>query len=189
MSKYKNTRTICPTCQGMKGRYASACRSCYKVDGAKNPRWIGGRRQRRDGYWLLYVPGHPNACKNYMLEHRIVMERHLGRHLDPSEVVHHKNEDPSDNRLENLELTTQSEHSTHHHKGVAKPKRWKPRVSKDDLTRLYVTDRLSIQEVADKIGMSYGAARRHFEEFGVPFRPKGAKPRGRRSGACKAELR
>lgn len=32
------------------------------------------------------------------------MEEVLGRALEPSEVVHHRNGDPADNRPENLEL-------------------------------------------------------------------------------------
>lgn len=42
------------------------------------------------------------------------MERELGRRLEFNEVVHHKNEDPTDNRIENLELKARSEHSRMH---------------------------------------------------------------------------
>lgn len=45
------------------------------------------------------------------------MEQHLGRQLDPDlEVVHHKNEDYSDDRIENLEILTRKKHSELHAK-------------------------------------------------------------------------
>src|SRR5262245_32010353 len=86
------------------------------------PRWKGGRKIRKDGYVLVVAPDdhpypsdvHPNGLK-YVLEHRLVMERHLGRYLLPEEVVHHLDENPSNNAIENLELLpNQSAHARLH---------------------------------------------------------------------------
>lgn len=69
----------------------------------------------RDGYIRVYAGNHPFASGRLLiLEHVMVMEAHLGRRLTTGEVVHHVNHERTDNRLENLQLMSRSEHSRQH---------------------------------------------------------------------------
>lgn len=89
-------------------KYGIRCQKAGRRPGGatreKNPKWRGGRYLDRDGYILVLCPDHPRSRRGYVLEHRLVMERHIGRHLLPGEVVHHRNDNRTDNRIENLEL-------------------------------------------------------------------------------------
>jgi hypothetical protein len=84
--------------------------------GELHPMWKGGKRIHH-GYVELYTPEHPAAdSRSYVVEHRLVMERHLGRYLTSEEHVHHINKIRTDNRIENLQLMIRSDHITLHAK-------------------------------------------------------------------------
>ena len=69
----------------------------------------------KQGYILEWCPKHPYHYHNkYYLQHRIVMEKSLGRYLKKYEHVHHINGDKSDNKIENLKLMSKRKHQGIH---------------------------------------------------------------------------
>lgn len=98
--------------------------------GDHNGNWQGGEVTRADGYVYELTAGHPAANNNYVLQHRLVIERALlrfnrehhfladlgGGHfgLRPEVHVHHINKDHGDNRFENLIACTNAAHKQIH---------------------------------------------------------------------------
>lgn len=76
--------------------------------GENHPSWKGGYSVNGAGYVT-----HWTGTKN-VYEHRLVMEAYLGRTLFTNEQVHHKDGNPANNELSNLELVNPSHHQTHH---------------------------------------------------------------------------
>lgn len=78
-----------------------------------------GSKGRQNGYITVKTE------RGWELEHRVVMEKHLRRELLPTEIVHHKDGNPANNTLENLELVEWDEHTRHHHalRKAARPPR------------------------------------------------------------------
>lgn len=74
--------------------------------GAMRRSAVGARTALRDGYVNVFV-GEDSPFSHWnghISEHRLVMEKALGRRLEPGEQVRHRNGCRDDNRLENLEL-------------------------------------------------------------------------------------
>lgn len=79
------------------------------IGGKKHWNWKG--KTKISGYIYLKSKNHPSAVVGgYVAEHRLVMERELGRYLTVNEEVHHKNGVKDDNRIENLEMVIKKQH-------------------------------------------------------------------------------
>ena len=95
------------------------------MKGEKCYAWKGGKIIH-NGYVMVLNRAHPHARLGgkYVREHRLIMEKYLGRYLTPEERVHHKGikypidsiKNKQDNRIKNLELfANHSEHNKFHH--------------------------------------------------------------------------
>lgn len=120
--------SICPDCRGKrwvklyKNKPVSIrCRYCDGKSryGKNNSQWKGGGYKHPDGYIIVWIEptdpffemGMHHRGRNYILEHRLVMAKHLGRCLESWELVHHKNHIRDDNHIENLKLLKISDHN------------------------------------------------------------------------------
>lgn len=120
---------ICKQCNK---KFNSSCRTrrncsrkCYGISmrgkinlntaGPNNGSWKGFKLNKH-GYIHVFKPNHPYRNREKRVkEHRLIMEKNIGRYLKKSEVVHHVNGIKHDNRLKNLILfKNQSEHLRHH---------------------------------------------------------------------------
>ena len=63
------------------------------------------------GYKRVVIPEEENRVQ---VEHRVIMERHLGRKLASTEIVHHIDGDKLNNSLDNLVITTRADHANMH---------------------------------------------------------------------------
>jgi ribosomal protein L37AE/L43A len=94
----KQKYTFCDKCKHLRAKFY------YTLD----------VKVKTSGHILKYQPEHPNAKKNYVPEHRLVVENSIGRLLEKNEVVHHIDCVKDNNSIENLFLTTPAGHNKAH---------------------------------------------------------------------------
>jgi hypothetical protein len=94
---------------GKKVKYCTqlCANQTIKKFGRDHKRWNNGEAHCSSGYIMVLVSRTP---RKYIFQHRLIMQEYLGRELLLSEVVHHINHNKSDNRLENLQVLSRSEH-------------------------------------------------------------------------------
>lgn len=82
------------------GKFCS--HKCQLIE-ENNPNWKQGRRKHTEGYINILQHRHPfRDVHNRVFEHRLVVEKQIGRYLNPWEEVHHINRVRNDNRPKNL---------------------------------------------------------------------------------------
>ena len=79
--------------------------------------WKGGISSC-NGYIKIYNRYHPNNNRGYMLVHRLIAEKYIGRYLTNEETIHHINGIKDDNRIENLYLFNNNAEHARHHKNI-----------------------------------------------------------------------
>lgn len=101
-----------------------------KISGANNPAWKGGVTyfRKHGNYGAVKYVRCPleylgMARKDsYVMEHRLIVAQAMGRLLSRLEVVHHKDHNPKNNALNNLQLfANNSDHKKHEARGLPVP--------------------------------------------------------------------
>ncbi len=77
--------------------------------------WVIHKVVKKGKYKYAVVPEHPKAIRGgYVLEHRVLMENHLGRILKDDEIVHHMDNNGLNNSISNLKVMESTEHRRLH---------------------------------------------------------------------------
>lgn len=102
-------------CQDQQLRENGGICNAVKFVKGKKPINFRGWAWSSGKYKLIFRPDHPNAtASGYVREHRLVVEAHIGRYLEPTEEVHHIDHNKLNNDISNLIVLSKSEHASLH---------------------------------------------------------------------------
>lgn len=111
----------CRSCSNVRNGIAKRGRPSWNSGKTFEPKKVGSKYQDAYGYMQMWVGVEESEAYGrvggYVLEHRKVMQDHLGRKLKRGELIHHINGDTTNNSIENLFLC---ENMSHHKKLHAK---------------------------------------------------------------------
>lgn len=136
--------------------------------GEGNPHWHGGRYIDASGYVRVLNPHHKYADnKGYVKEHRAVWFDSNGD-IPNDCCIHHVNGDKTDNRIENLQLLTISEHSSIDMIGNEYGRKYSDRTVLE-WVEMHRYDKLSYREIAKKIGINHNVVYINVKNFEIKF--------------------
>ena len=131
--------------------------------------YTGGHTVIYGGYVYELCPNHPNANPwGFVAQHRLIVERILGRFLLSSEQIHHIDLNPLNNSPENLVVLSRAEHRSIHCK-IDRDKKYPP------LTEDIVREALQnggLKAAAHALGVSTGTIRNQFPHLYAPYKRK-----------------
>jgi transposase-like protein len=106
---------------------------------------------------------------NGVFVHRLLYVAYHGVESVKNKDVHHQNEVPWDNRIENLEALTKSEHRLLHANNNNKDAKWK---NEELMRELYVKKKKSTCEISEKFGCSAVTVNRWLKKHGIRVRSR-----------------
>ena len=121
------------------------------------------------GYIEVKVENHPfSKRRGYYLEHRLIMEKHIGRYLKKEEHVHHINGIKDDNTIENLMLFESNSAHKKYHALIDK----KPLDKHKEKIKLMALNGKSIRDISKEVSASVEAVCRYMKQNNIKTKNK-----------------
>lgn len=145
---------MCPVCNKIVnkrkdiGKISNTCSATCRGKTKKGTHY--GPRKRvvvSKKYYLAWRPDHPSAITGRVPEHRLIVEDYIGRFLSSEEHVHHIDGDGFNNKIENLQILTNSEHTRLHQRSHTSMEQVL------EIRMLLKKKNMSHIEIAEKVGV------------------------------------